>query len=207
MVNKPKMTKSVIIGTGSYLPEKLVTNTDLEKTVDTNDAWITERTGIKQRHIAAKGEFTSDLAYKAAKNAIKDANIEADDIDLIIVATTTPDNTFPATAVSVQGKLGIKTSAAFDIQAVCSGFVFAMSTADALIKSGNHKRALVIGAETISRIVDWTDRGTCILFGDGAGAIILEAQTNTESGILSSCIFSDGTTKEILRTRWSHSKR
>ncbi len=195
------MSRNIIIGTGSYLPEKIITNTDLEKMVDTNDQWIVDRTGIKQRHIAADNELTSDLAVNAAKNAISNAGISAGDIDLIIVATTTPDSTFPSTAVCVQGKLGIKTSTAFDVQAVCSGFIFAMTTADSLMKSGNFKKALVIGAETISRIVDWTDRSTCILFGDGAGAVILESKENEQTrGILSSCIYSDGNSSEILKT-------
>lgn len=194
------MTKSVIIGTGSYLPEKIMTNADLEKIVDTNDSWIVERTGIKERHIAADNELTSDLATAAARAAIKDSNITADDIDLIIVATTTPDNTFPATAVNVQAKLGIKTSTAFDIQAVCSGFIFALTTADALIKTGDYKKALVIGAETITRIIDWEDRGTCILFGDGAGAVILEGKNDSDRGILSSCLYSDSESKDILYT-------
>lgn len=194
------MTINQITGTGSYLPKKILTNSDLEEMVETNDEWIVERTGIKNRHIAAEDEMTSDLAAKAAKNALKDAKIEAEDIDLIIVATTTPDNTFPATAVTVQSKLGINECAAFDVQAVCSGFIYALTTADALLKSENHKKALVIGAETMSRIVDWKDRGTCILFGDGAGAVVLEAKDSGERGILSSCIYSDGNTKDILYT-------
>lgn len=193
------MTNAAITGTGSYLPEKVLTNFDLEKMVDTNDAWITERTGIKERHIAADGELTSDLAAQAAQKAIDDAGIESNDIDLIIVATTTPDNIFPATAVSVQGKLGIESCAAFDVQAVCSGFVYALTTANALIKSGNHKKALVIGAETISRILDWEDRGTCILFGDGAGAVVVEA-VEEDKGIAATQIHSDGNSKDILYT-------
>lgn len=194
------MTNCKIIGTGSYLPEKVLTNFDLEKMVDTNDAWIVERTGIKERHIAADNELTSDLATKAAISALKHANIEATNVDLIILATTTPDNTFPATAVDVQSKLGIKTCAAFDVQAVCSGFVYALTTADALIKSGNYKTALVIGAETITRLLDWNDRGTCILFGDGAGAVILQAIEEEGTGILSSQLYSDGNSKELLYT-------
>jgi 3-oxoacyl-[acyl-carrier-protein] synthase-3 len=191
------MTRSVIIGCGSYLPEKILTNHDLEKMVDTNDAWIMERTGIKKRHIAAEGENTSDLAAHAAKNALAHAGIEAEDIDLIIVATTTPDNTFPATATKVQDMLGTK-GAAFDMQAVCAGFIYALSTADSFIRAGNAKRVLVIGADTLSRLVDWTDRGTCILFGDGAGAVILEAQEDTDSGILTTNIHSGGNTRDIL---------
>jgi len=196
------MIKSVITGTGSYLPRKILTNLDLEKMVETNSDWIVERTGIRERHIAAEGEFTSDLATKAAEKAIAGANLKNDDIDLIILATTTPDHTFPSTAVIVQQKLGIKTCAAFDIQAVCTGFIYALSVADSLIKNGGYKNALVIGAETISRIIDWTDRGTCILFGDGAGAVVLSAQKDadnkTHRGILSFSLHSDNSTKDIL---------
>jgi 3-oxoacyl-[acyl-carrier-protein] synthase-3 len=194
------MLSSEIIATGSYLPEKVMDNNEISTIVETNNEWIIERTGIEQRHIAAEGEFTSDLAVKAGQKALEAAKLSPQDIDLIIVATTTPDYTFPSTAVTVQGKLGIKTAAAFDIQAVCTGFIYALSTADSFLKNGQFKRALVIGAETMSRILDWTDRGTCILFGDGAGAVILEAKENSESKILSTHLFSDGTTKDILYT-------
>lgn len=185
--------KSIVRSVGSYLPKRVLTNEELAKTVDTSDEWIVQRTGIKQRHIAAEGEFTSDLALNAAKDALKNANLSANDIDLIIVATTTPDLTFPSTASLVQQKLGIHHGAAFDIQAVCSGFVFALTTADCYIKTNMAKRVLIIGAETFSRIVDWNDRTTCVLFGDGAGAMILEAkQTNEEEGVLCSSIRTDG---------------
>lgn len=194
------MLRSVITGIGAHLPKKVLTNADLVKMVETNDEWIVERTGIKERRIAAEGELTSDLATKAAEKAIFKAGLKIEDIDLIIVATTTPDNTFPSTAVMVQQKLGIKNCAAFDVQAVCTGFVYALSVADGMLKSGNFKNALVIGAETISRIIDWTDRGTCILFGDGAGAVVLSAMENTDRGILSFSLHSDNSTKDILYT-------
>ncbi len=194
------MIRSVITGVGAYLPAKVLTNADLEKMVETNGEWIVERTGIKERRIAAEGELTSDLATKAAEKAIFRAGLKTEDIDLIVLATTTPDNTFPSTAVMVQQKLGIKNCAAFDIQAVCTGFVYALSVADGLLKSGNFKNALVIGAETISRIIDWKDRGTCILFGDGAGAVVLSAKENTDRGILSFSLHSDNATKDILYT-------
>ncbi len=184
--------KSIVRGTGSYLPERLLTNDDLAKMVDTSDEWIVQRTGIRQRHVAAEGEFTSDLAVKAAREALDDAGFDISDIDLIIVATTTPDMTFPATATLVQQKMGMHHGLAFDLQAVCSGFVFAVATADNYIKSGMAKRALVIGAETFSRILDWTDRTTCVLFGDGAGAIVLEGVEGGEEGILASSLRSDG---------------
>jgi 3-oxoacyl-[acyl-carrier-protein] synthase-3 len=168
------MKHSRIVGTGSYLPEKILSNADLEKMIDTTDEWIFTRTGIRERHIVAENEFTSDLAVKAALQAIEVAQISPNDIDLIIIATTTPDRTFPSTACLVQEKLGIRNNCpAFDIQAVCSGFVFALATADNFIKSGAAKRALVIGADTMSRITDWTDRGNCILWGDGSGAVVL----------------------------------
>lgn len=200
-MNGAKMISSEIISTGSYLPEKILTNDDLSKLVETNNEWIIERTGIEQRHIAAEGEFTSDLAVKAAQKALVRANLQPADIDLIVVATTTPDNTFPSTAVTIQGKLGISKAAAFDVQAVCTGFIYALATADSFLKSGQFKRALVIGAETISRILDWEDRGTCILFGDGAGCVILEAKENaTKTGVLSTHLYSDGKTKELLYT-------
>ena len=165
-----------MLGCGSYLPQKVLTNAELAARIDTSDEWIVQRTGIRQRHIAAEGEFTSHLAINAARAALADAGIDAQSIDLIVLATSTPDNTFPATAVAVQNGLGIHHGAAFDLQAVCSGFVFALATADNFLRSGAFKRALVIGAETFSRILDWNDRGTCVLFGDGAGAIVLEAQ-------------------------------
>lgn len=188
--------RSVILGCGSYLPERCLTNEDLAKTVDTTDEWIVQRTGIRERHIAAAGELTSDMAVKAARAALAAARLDAQAIDLIVLATSTPDNTFPASAVSVQAALGITQGAAFDLQAVCSGFVFALSTADGLLKAGGFKRALVIGSETFSRILDWTDRGTCVLFGDGAGAVVLEAQqqpgASTDRGLLTSHLRSDG---------------
>ncbi|MDR2098466.1 MAG: ketoacyl-ACP synthase III [Rickettsiales bacterium] len=190
---------SKIAGTGSYLPEKVLTNDDMAKIVDTSDEWIFQRTGIKERHIAADGELTSDLAVRAASAALESAGIPASGIDLIVLATTTPDNLFPATACRVQAKLGAASAVAFDIQAVCSGFLFALAAADQLVKSGGYGRALVIGAETLSRIVDWSDRSTCVLFGDGAGAVVLEA-TEEKTGVLSSVIKSDGAYYDILKT-------
>lgn len=184
------MIYSRIAGTGSYLPQKLLTNADLEKMVDTTEDWIFTRTGIRERHIVADNEKTSDLAYHAAINAITSAGINAQDIDLIIVATSTPDDIFPSTACTLQAKLGIAGCPAFDIQAVCSGFVYAISTADNFIKAGSAKCALVIGAETFSRITDWTDRSNCILWGDGAGAVILQA--SAEQGIISTHLHADG---------------
>jgi 3-oxoacyl-[acyl-carrier-protein] synthase-3 len=194
--------RSVVLGSGSYLPSRVLANSDLERMVETTDEWIVQRTGIRERHIAAPGELTSDLALQAAKAAIADAGIDAQSIDLIVLATSTPDNTFPASAVSVQAGLGITHGAAFDLQAVCSGFVYALTTADSLLKVGNHKRALVIGAETFSRILDWTDRGTCVLFGDGAGALVIEAQeqpgTRGDRGLLTAHLRSDGRHKTKL---------
>jgi 3-oxoacyl-[acyl-carrier-protein] synthase-3 len=194
--------RSVVLGCGAYLPAKVLTNADLASKVDTTDEWIVQRTGIRERHIAADGELTSDLALKAANAALAHAGVGPQDIDLIVLATSTPDQTFPATAVSVQAALGITRGAAFDLQAVCSGFVFAMTTADSLLRAGNFKRALVIGAETFSRILDWSDRTTCVLFGDGAGAVVLEAQTQpgerTDRGILTSHLRSDGRHKTKL---------
>ena len=194
--------RSLLIGCGSYLPDKCMTNEDLTKIVDTSDDWIVQRTGIQQRHLAADGEVTSDLALRAARAALDDAGITAADIDTIILATATPDNTFPATAVTVQAGLGITHGVAFDLQAVCSGFVFAMSTADAYIRSGMSKRCLVIGAETFSRILDWQDRTTCVLFGDGAGAVVLEARETAaardDRGILTAHLRSDGRHKDKL---------
>jgi 3-oxoacyl-[acyl-carrier-protein] synthase-3 len=185
-----------IAGTGSYLPNKILTNAELESMVDTTDDWIVARTGIKERHIAADGEFTSDLAVNAAKNAIESAGITAADIDLILVATTTPDKIFPSVATMVQRKLGIAGCPAFDIQAVCSGFVYALATANNFIKVGSSKCALVIGAETFSRITDYSDRGNCILWGDGAGAVILQA--SNEQGIISTHLHADGNYESML---------
>ena len=167
-------TRSVVVGCGSYLPSKILTNADLARMVDTSDEWITERTGIKARHIAAEGEKTSDLALAAARDALNDAGLDPRDIDFIVLATSTPDLTFPATATAVQAALGMTHGFAFDLQAVCSGFAYALATADNFLRAGHGKRALVIGAETFSRILDWEDRTTCVLFGDGAGAVILE---------------------------------
>lgn len=198
------MIYSRIIGTGGYLPEKTLTNADLENMVDTSDEWIVSRTGIKERHIAAEGETTCDMAFEASRKALESAGIGHSEIDLIIVATTTPDLIFPSTACLLQERLGIHGCPAFDIQAVCTGFVYAMAVADKFIKSGSSKRALVVGAETISRIIDWTDRGTSILFGDGAGAVILEA--SDEPGIISTHIHSDGQFKGLLQVPTGVSK-
>jgi 3-oxoacyl-[acyl-carrier-protein] synthase III len=188
--------RSVVLGCGSYLPQKVLTNAELAARVKTSDEWIVQRTGIRQRHIAADGEFTSHLAINAARAALADAEIDAQSIDLIVLATSTPDHTFPATAVAVQNALGINHGAAFDLQAVCSGFIFALATADNFLRSGAFKRALVIGAETFSRILDWNDRGTCVLFGDGAGAIVLDAQEQpgqtSDRGVLTTHLRSDG---------------
>lgn len=199
------MTKirSVVLGCGSYLPEQVVTNAQLAARIDTSDEWIVQRTGIRERHIAAEGEFTSHLALKAAQAALADAGVDAQSIDLIVLATSTPDNTFPATAVAVQHGLGINHGAAFDLQAVCSGFVFGLATADNFLRSGAFKRALVIGAETFSRILDWNDRGTCVLFGDGAGAVVLDAQEQpgsaaTDRGVVTTHLRSDGRHKAKL---------
>jgi 3-oxoacyl-[acyl-carrier-protein] synthase III len=195
--------RSVIRGCGAYLPKRVVTNDELSKLVDTTDDWITERTGIKERHIAADGELTSDLGIAAARRALEVAEADPQDIDLIILATSTPDQTFPATAVTIQAALGATQGAAFDMQAVCSGFVYALATADNFLKSGQHKRALVIGSETFSRILDWDDRTTCVLFGDGAGAVVLEAQRaapgkGDDRGIIGSVLRSDGRYKDML---------
>ena len=190
------MKYSKIVGTGGYLPEKVLTNADMEKIVDTTDEWITSRTGIKQRHIAAEGETTCDLAEHAAKAAIEMAGIKNDEIDLIIIATTTPDRIFPSTAALLQERLGIVGCAAFDIQAVCTGFVYALGIADKFMRAGGVRNALVIGAETLSRIVDWTDRNTCVLFGDGAGAVVIQA--TDEPGILSTHLHADGSYNDLL---------
>ena len=194
--------RTVIKGVGGYLPARVVTNADLAKLVDTSDAWITERTGIKERRIAAEGELTSTMGAIAARAALDDAGLAPEDIDLIILATSTPDQTFPASAVAVQAELGITQGAAFDVQAVCSGFIFALTTADNYLKSGMFKRALVIGAEAFSRILDWEDRSTCVLFGDGAGAVVVEAQklngVMTDRGILATCLRSDGRYRDKL---------
>jgi 3-oxoacyl-[acyl-carrier-protein] synthase III len=188
--------RSVIRGVGSALPRRIMTNDDMAKVVDTSDTWIVERTGIKQRHIAGDGETTRSLASAAARKALDHAGLAPDDIDLIILATSTPDNTFPATAALVQADLGITRGAAFDVQAVCSGFIYALTTADNFIRAGQHKGVLVIGAETFSRILDWTDRTTCVLFGDGAGACVLTAEpaegTCKDRGILATKLHSDG---------------
>ena len=193
------MLRSVISGVGSALPEKILTNEELSRMVDTTDAWINERTGIRARHIAGEHETTRTLATLAAQRALENAGLPASVIDLIIVATSTPDMTFPATATLVQADLGLTTGAGFDVQAVCSGFVYALVTADALIKAGQAQHVLVIGAETFSRLVDWTDRTTCVLFGDGAGAFVLSA-SETNEGIIASKIHSDGRHSEKLRT-------
>lgn len=190
------MIYSRIVGTGSYLPEKVLSNHDLEKMVETSDQWIQDRTGIKKRHIVAEDETTTDLAFFAAEKAIQAAGITNDDIDLIIVATTTPTRIFPSTASLVQEKLNISGCPAFDLQAVCTGFIYALTVADKFIKSGTVKNALIIGAESLSRIVDWTDRNTCVLFGDGAGAVVLQA--SEETGILSTHIHSDGQYNALL---------
>ncbi len=188
--------RTVVRGVGSYLPARVMTNAELSTLVDTSDEWIVQRSGIRERHIAAEGETTSDLGLAAARNALAAAGMDAQDIDLIVLATSTPDRTFPASATTIQDKLGIRHGAAFDLQAVCSGFVFALATADKFLRSGSHKRALVIGAETFSRILDWTDRTTCVLFGDGAGAVVVEAQDQPDGpggrGILTTHLRSDG---------------
>ena len=201
--------RSIILGSGSYLPERIVTNAELAKRVETTDEWITTRTGITQRHIAAEGELTSDLAQCAAERALESADVNASEIDLVVLATTTPDNTFPATATKVQHQLGMTNGAAFDIQAVCSGFVYGLAVADNFIKAGQAETAVLIGAETFSRILDWEDRGTCVLFGDGAGAVVIQASKDTHDGptdtghnrgrgILSTHLHSDGATNDLL---------
>lgn len=196
------MRRSVIAGCGAYLPERIITNQELATLVDTTDEWITSRTGIQERHVAADGEKTSDLALAAARAALASASIDAGDLDFIIVATATPDETFPATATVVQKELGMTTGAAFDLQAVCSGFIYALSVADNFIKAGAGDRILVIGAETFSRILDWEDRTTCVLFGDGAGAVVLQAEEGNgdceDRGILGTCLHSDGRNHDAL---------
>jgi len=193
--------RSFIRGTGGYLPEKVLTNDDLSAMLDTSDEWIRERTGIKRRHVAADGELTSDIATAAARQALEASGFDATDIDLIVLATTTPDQTFPATATAVQAKLGCGPSAAFDVQAVCSGFLFGLATADSMLKQGLFNRALVIGAETFTRILDWSDRGTAVLFGDGGGAVVIEAEEWTgadDAGIITHHIRTDGTKSDLL---------
>ena len=198
------MMYSRVIGTGSYLPEKILTNRDLEQVVDTSDEWIRSRTGIAQRHIATDDQMASDLALNASREAMKAAKVDAGEIDLIIVATTTPDVIFPSTACILQDKLGVKDCAAFDVQAVCSGFIYALATADMFIRAGKYRTALVVGAEVYSRILDWSDRSTCVLFGDGAGAVVL---TRSDCpGIISSHLHADGSYKDILTAPGSFSR-
>ena len=198
------MMYSRVIGTGSYLPEKILTNRDLEQMVDTSDEWIRSRTGIAQRHIATDDQMASDLALNASREAMKAAKVDAGEIDLIIVATTTPDVIFPSTACILQDKLGVKDCAAFDVQAVCSGFIYALATADMFIRAGKYRTALVVGAEVYSRILDWSDRSTCVLFGDGAGAVVL---TRSDCpGIISSHLHADGSYKDILTAPGSFSR-
>ncbi len=192
------MIRSIIKGVGSYLPERILTNAELSKTVETSDEWIRERTGIGQRHIAADGEFTSDLGLAAAKAALRHANMDAQDIDLIVVATTTPDYTFPSTATMIQQGLGIHHGAAFDVQAVCSGFIYGVNVVDSLLRTGSAKNALLIGAETFSRILDWEDRTTCVLFGDGAGAVVMSASEESDVGVLNTFVRSDGAHCKLL---------
>jgi 3-oxoacyl-[acyl-carrier-protein] synthase-3 len=193
--------RSIVAGCGAYLPSRILTNADLAQKLDTSDEWIVQRTGIRERRIAADGEMTSDLAIRSAEAALKNAGMSGRDLDLIVVATSTPDETFPATATRVQAALGMTRGAAFDVQAVCSGFVFALAVADNFVKAGQARTALVIGAETFSRILDWTDRGTCVLFGDGAGAVVLiagEGSGKGDRGVLSTHIFSDGRYHDML---------
>lgn len=189
---------ALITGTGSYLPEKVLTNTELSKTMDTTDEWIRQRTGIEQRHVAAEDQNTSDLAVEAGRIALENAGLVPDDLDAIIIATTTPDDTFPATAASVQAKLEARNAFAFDVQAVCAGFVYALDVGDSLIKSGKADKVLVVGAETFTRILDWEDRTTAVLFGDGAGAVVLEASDHQDYGILSTALFTDGRFRDLL---------
>ncbi len=196
------MIRSRVIGCGVCLPDNVVTNDELAKRVDTSDEWIRERTGIRERRIAREGENTSHLAVEAARAALRDAAIDAGEVDLIVVATTTPDETFPATATVVQSRLGIARGAAFDVQAVCSGFIYGLAVADNFIKAGQAQTVLLIGAETMSRLMDWTDRTTCVLFGDGAGAFVLQAHeeegTNADRGVLNTMLYSDGRLHDLL---------
>jgi 3-oxoacyl-[acyl-carrier-protein] synthase III len=196
------IVRSQIIGCGAYLPETVLTNEELAKTVDTSDAWIADRTGIRRRRIARDGETTSDLAFMAAQSALADAGIGADAIDLIVVATTTPDETFPAVATKIQARLGMTRGAAFDVQAVCSGFIYGLAVADNFIKAGQAKSVLLIGAETMSRLMDWSDRSTCVLFGDGAGAVVLQAGEgngdSSDRGVLNTKLYSDGRQHDFL---------
>jgi 3-oxoacyl-[acyl-carrier-protein] synthase-3 len=197
-------TRSVLLGSGSYLPPKILTNHDLAARIDTSDEWIVERTGIRERHIADEGILTSDLAVEAARKALRSAGVVVSDVDMVIVATTTPDQTFPSVATRVQARLGMERGAAFDVQAVCSGFVYGLSLADSLIRAGQAKTVLLIGAETMSRVLDWTDRTTCVLFGDGAGAVVIQAGegagTYADRGILDVKLFSDGRLNSLLYT-------
>src|SRR5579871_2102730 len=203
-LNRPRSDmelRSEIVGCGGYLPDKIVTNADLAERLSTSDEWIQQRTGIRQRHVAAVGELTSDLATRAARRALEAAQMTGKDLDLIVLATATPDHTFPATATKVQAQLGMTRGAAFDVQAVCTGFIYALATADALVRTGQARTALVIGAETFSRILDWQDRSTCVLFGDGAGAVVLQAVRaggKGGRGILSSHLHSDGSNYKLL---------
>ncbi|HEX4269888.1 MAG TPA: beta-ketoacyl-ACP synthase III [Rhizomicrobium sp.] len=196
------MIRARVIGCGSALPDNVVTNDDLAKTLDTSDAWIRERSGIRQRHIARPGEKTSDLALAASRAALTDAGIDAGELDIIICATTTPDESFPATATVIQSRLGMAHGAAFDVQAVCSGFIYGLSIADSMIRTGQARTVLLIGAETMSRLLDWSDRGTCVLFGDGAGAVVLQAHEgvgdNFDQGVLNTRLFSDGRLHDLL---------
>jgi 3-oxoacyl-[acyl-carrier-protein] synthase III len=192
------MLRSVIVGVGGHLPERVLSNAEIAAQVDTSDEWIVERTGIHRRHIAADGEKTSDLAIAAARKALANAKVDVSEVDLIVLATATPDLTFPATSARVQAALGVTQGAAFDIQAVCSGFVFALATADNMLVRGQAKCALVIGAETFSRIIDWTDRGTCILFGDGAGAVVLKAEESVDRGVIATFLRTDGRHHDLL---------
>ena len=196
--------RSVVLGSGSYLPPKIVTNDDLSKLIDTSDEWITARTGIRSRHIADEGVTTSDLAVEASRLALVSSGVDASDLDMVIVATTTPDETFPSVATRVQARLGMEQGAAFDIQAVCSGFVYGLSVADSLIRCGQARTVLLVGAETMSRVLDWSDRTTCVLFGDGAGAVVLRAEegsgTNDDRGVLDVKLYSDGRLHDLLYT-------